>query len=375
MPDWMNRGEALALLGVRDQTLYAYVSRGLVERRADPADPRRSLYRAGDIAALRTRRDRGRAASAVAAGAIAWGEPTLPTTIATVLHGRLIYRGHDAAALAATASLEEVAALLWAVDEVTFGDTPAATDPFAALAGLAPTAPPTVGRSRARLVEDATAAVAAVIGAQGIAPGADPIHERLAAAWRCDPAPLRRALVLLADHELNPSTFAVRVAAATGASIAASLMAGLAALSGPRHGGAGAAVLALAEDAARSGIGVAVERWLPGGLPGFGHPLYPAGDPRAEALLTLIEPDAVMMALAAHVRERMGAAPNVDFALAALTRGHALPADAAFRLFAIARPVGWAAHAMEQAASAQTIRPRARYLGPLPPSSPPATGA
>lgn len=391
MSDWITRAAALATLGVRDQTLYAYVSRGLVERRPDPADPRRSLYRAGDIATLRARRDRGRGASAVAAGAIAWGEPTLPTTISTVLHGRLIYRGHEATMLADSATLEEVAALLWLIPAVTPAAGPArplpgesrdpvpsadlgpglrrrseASDPFAALAALAPTAPTTIGRAPTRLVDDASDAVAALHAALGVPPGPAPVHVRLAHAWGCDPDPVRRALVLLADHELNPSTFAVRVAAATGASVAASLLAGLAALSGPRHGGAGGAVLALLDDAARSGTAVAVERWLPTGLPGFGHPLYPAGDARAAALLARVAPDPAMTDLAAHVRERTDATPNIDFALAALTRAHALPPDAPFRLFAIARLIGWAAHAIEQAGSTQTIRPRARYIGPMP---------
>ncbi len=125
-------------------------------------------------------------------------------------------------------------------------------------------------------------------------------------------------------------------------------------------------MLALVDDAARAGAGVAVERWLTAGLPGFGHPLYPSGAPRAAALLTRITPDPAMAGLAAHVRERTGALPNIDGALAALIRAHALPADAAFRLFAIARAVGWAAHAIEQAGNPGLIRPRARYTGPLP---------
>src|SRR3954463_1376854 len=99
MPDWMDRTTAIAALGVRKETLYAYVSRGQIAARSDPDDPRRSLYRAEDIAALVGRRARGRQASAIAASAIAWGEPSIATTISTIHHGRLIYRGHDAVSL------------------------------------------------------------------------------------------------------------------------------------------------------------------------------------------------------------------------------------------------------------------------------------
>ncbi|MDB5444807.1 MAG: citrate synthase, partial [Phenylobacterium sp.] len=74
-PDWIAAEEARARLGVRPQTLYAYVSRGRVQVRPDPADPRRSLYRAADIAALAERKSRSRKVAEVAAGAIAWGEP------------------------------------------------------------------------------------------------------------------------------------------------------------------------------------------------------------------------------------------------------------------------------------------------------------
>src|SRR5882724_7458879 len=121
MPEWMDRTMALAALRVRKETLYAYVSRGRIGARSDPADPRRSLYRAEDIAALVGRRARGRRASAIAASAIAWGEPSITTSISTIHHGRLIYRGHDAVSLSASGTLEDIARLLWEQgDEVAF---------------------------------------------------------------------------------------------------------------------------------------------------------------------------------------------------------------------------------------------------------------
>ncbi len=110
--DWVDAGEALRRLGVRPQTLYAYVSRGRVRAEPDPVEPRRSRYRTSDIAALAQRKSRGRKAAAVAAEAIAWGEPVLASAITTVADGRLYYRGRDAVLLAETETFEGVARLL-----------------------------------------------------------------------------------------------------------------------------------------------------------------------------------------------------------------------------------------------------------------------
>ena len=174
--------------------------------------------------------------------------------------------------------------------------------------------------------------------------------------------------MLIADHELNASAFAARVAASTGASVAAALLAGLCALSGPRHGGAGRALAALMDEAQTSGAGAAVGGWLARGhgLPGFGHPLYPGGDPRAVAILDGLAIDAVARAVRDAACDATGARPNVDFALAAFARASGLPADAPFSLFLIGRSVGWAAHIVEQVATGTLIRPRARYEGAEP---------
>ena len=380
MSEWLSREEALERLKVRPQTLYAYVSRGRIGMRPDRADPRRSEYRADDIAALATRRARGRSPSAIAESAIAWGEPSIVTAVSTVWHGQLIYRGRDAAALSNHATLEETAAVLWAMPEPVRFETPspAARHPtgrataFAQLAALAGQARPSLGRSAASLCADAARAIGVLAYALGAEAGADPVHRRLARGWSVDEdgaEAIRRALVLLADHELNASTFATRVAASTGASPAACLLAGLATLSGPRHGGAGEAVMQLAEDAARHGADAAIRRWLGHDrpLPGFGHQLYPEGDPRATALLAAIgNTDDTLRSLETAAIAATGAQPNVDFALAVLTRSLGLPRDAPFHLFALGRSVGWAAHMVEQIVSGSSIRPRGRYEGLLP---------
>src|SRR5690606_96838 len=167
--------------------------------------------------------------------------------------------------------------------------------------------------------------------------------------------------------------FAARVVASTGAHLHATVCTGLSALSGPRHGGATARAHALIGEALAApspGAHVAA-RWERGAdLPGFGHALYPDGDPRAAALLEMLR-DArgrspAMRGLEQVItaaEEASGQRPNIDLLLAALCHTHGLPAAPALVMFAAGRLAGWLAHALEQQASGMLIRPRARYVG------------
>lgn len=101
-------------------------------------------------------------------------------------------------------------------------------------------------------------------------------------------------------------------------------------------------------------------------LPGFGHKLYPMGDPRAAALLRRLPGDALTSALVATGDRITGQAPNVDFAPVALSRALGLPRGSALVIFAVARTAGWIAHALEQHAEGKLTRPRAQYIGVRP---------
>lgn len=370
---WISAEAALALLGTKPQTLYANVSRGRIKAKPDPNEPRRSLYLRDDVERLAARQQGRRPARAVAAETIAWGEPLLATAISTVTQGRLLYRGVDVAVLAETASLEEAAALLWpSAVQPDFSGRAQARQPgipaaYRAMAELAATDMPAAGRAKPVLLADATRAVSHLAGALA-AIGEAQLHQRLAEQWQRPKAAdvLRRALVLLAEHELNASTFAARVTASTGAPLSAAVLAGLAALSGPLHGNASQSMAGLVEQAERQGAESAIAHHLRQGtaLPCFGHRLYPDGDVRAKALLAAFDLPKIFADLAEAGERLSGEKPNVDFALAAISAVFDLPLGAPLQIFALARAVGWIAHALEQIETGALIRPRARYVGP-----------
>ncbi len=380
MVDWIKQEEACEKLGIQRQTLYAYVSRGQIEVRKDDRNTGRSLYRMDDVTALLMKRSRGRTRKTIAASTMAWGEPIINTRISTISHGRLFYRGQDALVLSENAIFEDVARLLWDADErpvfpayppITMEGTPRARA-YATLGFAAEAGAPGQALSPVMMYREAAAHIGRI--ASSFIPelndqdNAAPLHERMARAWHCEDKTdlIRQCLVLLADQELTTSAFAARVTASTGATLGACALAGLAAFSGPLHGDAPLRVQHLLEGAHRDGVQPAVRRWMSGGqpLPGFGHPLYPDGDPRAARLLSGFTPSDITCELISYVHDLTGLPPTIDVALAALSEYCALPQGGPFFLFAIARSVGWMAHAIEQITTGSMLRPRAHYIGP-----------
>lgn len=339
-------------------------------------DPRASLYSAADIETLLKRRRSGRGREAIARAAISWGEPVMETAITTVRRGKLIYRSRDAVRLAAEATLEETAALLWDAGPLP-AQRAAETRPATLcgkagalefLAARAATDPPSFGRGPAALATEGASLLSGFCNAITGTGGRGFFHQRLARHWGLSPGGtdmLRRALVLVADHELNPSTFAARVAASTGAPLAACALAGCATLTGPLHGEASARALAYLKRALEAGPDAALTDISARGqhIPAMGHALYPEGDPRAAALLRWMKPAAELRRAIRAAEATAGDAANIDMALAALTVHLVLPDDAPFLIFASGRMAGWIAHAMEQRASNRIIRPRANYTG------------
>ncbi|MBM3549578.1 MAG: helix-turn-helix domain-containing protein [Alphaproteobacteria bacterium] len=380
---YLNAAEAAARLGIKPASLYVYVSRGLL--RSEPGEGRSRRYRSDDIDRLMAKRDG-------VEGALDFGAPVLDSALTRIAEGSFAYRGRDAIKLAPRTSLEDIACLLWNTQAgIAFAPRnlpaplpwPKASSATTRLQAALPLAgssdPDATARDPKARAASAGRVLRLVAGAiAGKSASARPCDTVLAQSWKLDrkgSALVRSALVLCADHELNPSSFVARCVASTGASLYDAVAAGLAALQGPRHGGASRRTEAwLREiDGADDIPKVIAERARRGErFPGTGHPLYPMGDPRGAYLIDALaasyprdDEQKRVRQIADAVAIQTGVPANIDFALAALARVLKLPEDAPMQIFTLGRTVGWLAHALEQQDSGRLIRPRARYIGPI----------
>ena len=394
---YLTAREAAEELGIRPATLYAYVSRGMI--RSEGVGGRGRRYRAEDVRRLKERKERRRDPEAAVEGALHWGTPVLESGITLIDDGRIYYRGHDVVDLASRCKIEEVAALIWTGDEAgaraLFSDLPGldtrVLEGMRVVEGLSPVEAfqvslPLAGAADPAAYDLRPAAVART-GARiftlmaGVAGGGEEVSgdvaETLRRGWvpgdRGAAALVGAALVLCADHELPVSTFAARCVASSRATPYAVVQAGLAALSGVKHGGQVELVEAFLREVEAVGDAreVIAGRLRRGdGVPGFGHSLYPEGDPRGAELVqrvTAAYPGNTAVELSASVAgevlDLVGERPTVDFGLVTLGRALGLPPGGAVALFALGRTVGWIGHAIEQYQSDALIRPRARYVG------------
>jgi citrate synthase len=389
----MTSEQASRRLGVKPETLYAYVSRGLIRSERVPGQ-RRSRFLRADVERHAARsRTGGRAGGleVVVETELTWLDPA----------GRLAYRGWDVAEAVEEATFEEVASWLWTGERdpspFTAPDEVVAVARLADAEGLPPVdrwraalprmrvADPLRGDRRPVAVQATGRTLLAALVDSLPLLGAEPARDRSLATrlWpRITAAPPSRrrlavldaALILLADHEMAASTLAVRVAASTWADPYLVVQAGLSALGGPLHGGASEGARSLLRDAGTDGsrAAQAVGDRLAAGqrLPGFGHRVYEHRDPRCAPLLDRLDalgdtPPAVA-AVQSVVAGRDLPFPNVDFGLAAFAEAYELIEGATESVFAAARIVGWLAHAIEEYEHALRFRTRAAYVGPRP---------
>jgi citrate synthase len=396
---YLTARQAAGELGVSLATLYAYVSRGMIRSEAADRSGRRRRYRAEDVRRLKERKERRRDPDGVVKGALHWGTPVMESAITLITDDRLYYRGRDVLELAAGSSIEEVAALIWtgnpargaalfspevpefsprirAALETVDGLT--SVEAFQVLLPLADAEDPAAYDLRPKAVARTGARILHLMASLVAGEMASGLAERLRRGWGLrDPgaaALIDSALVLCADHELPVSTFAARCVASSGATPYAAVAAGLAATGGVKHGGQIELVEAFLREVETVGdVRAAISGRLRRGerIPGFGHSLYPGGDPRGAELLRLTSaayPDcpANALSVADEVLELIGERPTVDFGLVTLARALGLPPGGAVALFALGRTVGWIGHAIEQYEGGSLIRPRARYAGEQP---------
>lgn len=376
---YLTAKQASQKLGVSLSTLYAYVSRGLIRSEPDTIKRRRK-YRSEDVEVLLARKSQKATGEEGLAGALNWGEPICDSQLTLIQDGELYYRGQSVSELSRSATFEEVISLLWegydTAPSLEASELPLSLHNLKPLERFAlalpwyatqdkralDLRPEAVRRTGARILRALFSTLAPFQETRSLA-------AHLAEAWGCrEVSVLNSALILCADHEFNVSAFTARCVASAGASPYAVVSSGLSALSGFRHGAYTYRVEGLFREAEALGAEEAVQSYLRRGmeLPGFGHQLYPEGDPRGRDLLALLEPNSSFLELVGTANTLLGSRPNIDFALVALARTLDLPSGASLAIFSLGRCAGWIAHALEQYETGQLIRPRARYTGRLP---------
>lgn len=377
---YVNSTKAAEILGVTVPTLYAYVSRGLVQSIPGMSGRERQYSMAG-LRRLRASRAKTRDTSP---GLVPLPFAGIDTQIAEVSAGTLYYRGQNAVHLATSKSVGDVAALLWqgsvkrapelfserlelpvmwceiarTTEQLSRLDAFQIALPIAAEAdpGAYHLSPEGAARTGARILHLLTD-----VASFGQTTSRSGIAETLQRAW-APKSPrvaevIRSAVILCADHQASLTTNVARTIAAAGASPYSVVGGALAATQGVRYGGVSGRIVALLSQVERPADAVSViQSRLQRGeeVPGFGHPLYPGGDPRAEALLSGVRNlagsrretkriDAIVEA----ADSILGEAPTLDFALVAMAKALDLPDDAGLTIFAIGRSIGWIGHAIQ----------------------------
>lgn len=395
--------EAATELDVSPATLYSYVSRGLIRSESGPeAGDRRRRYHREDIDRLKRRKELRREPGKVTERALHWGTPLLESSITLIADNALYYRGQDVTELAGTTAFEEVTRLLWNSALPVEKLFPAS--PVRLPAAWDAVAPGLTGLSHIRrfsillqLAEeediasyDTSSERVALTGGRiirmmaSVLTGQNTTQDTIARAlvkWSGSRKKgidrlMNAALVLCADHELNVSSFTTRCVASAGSTPYSAVAAGLGALQGTKHGGHTGKVESLLKEIGRpSETGRVISDRLRRGeeIAGFGHTLYPDGDPRGRLLLDMVydafprtPATTLLQSLEETVRATLDREPTIDFALVALARNLKLPPDAGVTIFAMGRTAGWIGHAIEQYRVDRIIRPRARYTGRMP---------
>ena len=405
-PERLSTRQVADRLGVKPETVYAYVSRGLLRSHREPGG-RGSWFDPKEVEELSTHTRQATANGGKPA------QPFIATELTLLSEGGLYYRGRDVTELAETESFESVAGLLWTghLEPLAFTASPQASDLVRAVARAMPEAarlpdllhvvPPIAAAAdplRFDLNPDSVRAAAAGLlavmvdalpdRAEHSPPSPDtttPLAHRLWPKLTDRPPTehgiraLNAALIVLADHDLAVSTLAGRVAVSARAHPYAVVSAALGAFDGPLHGAAASHAYRLVADALRSGDPVAAyaERLrTQGHVESFGHVAYPDGDPRARVLLGLLDAAgdefparvrATADGLRAAASRRGPGLPNVDFALPLLAHAYDMTPDAGEVIFIIARTVGWIAHALEEYEEpAMRFRYQGAYRGIMP---------
>ncbi|MES2534238.1 MAG: citrate synthase [Pseudomonadota bacterium] len=409
--DYLTAEDVIGMLDIRLQTLYAYVSRGLI-RSVEQAGQKKRLYLRDDVEKVQARSLARAGHGPVAASAMNLGEPIIPTSITEISPQGPRYRGHLAVNLMQEgARFEQVAELLWTGlwhdEPVRWPVVPQVPELRKLAASIS--APQTadqlletfalfvlrLGMTRGTIADrvrigntlDAARGIIQTLTGcfgyisarqsfQAMLPGQSIVDGLVRSLGVKDTKENRAAfeaiLMLLADHELSPATFAARVAASCGSALHSCIVSAICAGSGVHVGRLYDRVETFFARASTKAVLLRrAERFLDAGnaVPGFGHPLYPHGDPRSQALLDIArrrkgasrQVDAIF-GFIDEAQAKYGLHPRHELAVTTLAISMGLPQHSAGGLFTLARTAGWVAHVHEQRLSGTLLRPRAKFI-------------
>ncbi|MBM9499433.1 citrate synthase family protein [Leptospira sp. 201903071] len=411
--------EAALELGVEVETIYAYVSRGILHSESSGSKDRSRRYRREEIDRLLIQREEKENPGKTARAALNFGQPVLESSITLIEEETIYYRGTNVTDLSENSNFESVAKILWDAENSSvfeeewpemdkdclrilsilsdrplidlcrillgvaeFEDTRAFLKTQESLAKTGTKIIRLLSlfvskskRGRGSVAETLWFSWKEILEKKNSASIQDSKKNRILTSE--DKKAIRlidASLILSADHELNASSFTARCVASTDASLYQAVIGGLAALSGNKHGLLTEKAIELLENAnkrkkeERSFLIECLRRGEK--IPGFGHPFYQTGDPRGKKLIVLAEKTfpknknfLFAKKLIQEATSLLGDYPTIDMGLALVCYTLKLPKGSGLALFAIGRCAGWIAHAMEQYQTDQLIRPRARYVG------------
>lgn len=410
---YLTADEAVGVLSVSRQTLYAYASRGLI-RSIRQVGSKQKLYYREDVEKVRSRSQARAGHGAVAASAMDWGEPIIQTTITEITPAGPRYRGRLATNLVRTGgSFEAVTELLWTgiwqEDPLRWDSSPLPDEISKFIDAMPPLQSNdqllevfalvtlqlgmlrgTVSeRLRAgRTLEAAREIIQMMVGCFGLlsrkrrycpVQAGQSISEGLLNALEIKASEenkeaIEAALILFADHELSPGAFAARLAASSGAALHSCIASAIATSTGVQIGRMYDQIEEFLADATdKEALLRRAHRYLESrnDVPSaFGHRLYPQGDPRSLKLIEIVKQHSrqskqleAIYGFLEDARTHMGLFPRHELAVIALVIALGLPKHCGGPLFVLARTAGWVAHVQEQRLIGLLLRPRAKFIG------------
>jgi len=373
---YIDADTAVEILGISKNSLYSYVSRGLIRSVEKSRSERTKKYYYEDVEKLLNKKVLRSSPEKITTNSLRWGEPVIETRISLIDEKSIYVKGYDITELAEKYSFEEYVAFLWGVDDsdLSFNKPVSVSDFTQFLISSSDSDLSVKSYQKKTLINAGIAIINAMYKTVSMEEMTSSISESLRIKldlkseyrWLID-----KILILVSESELNVSAFTARCAASSGADIYSCVMCALQVFKGRRHGGNIYRINSFFKDAGNiDNIEQKAKEYLYNGrkVPGFGHRIFNGKDPRAEMIFNeLVKLDESFNPFIDKINKMSvnvlgGLFPTVDFALVSACKLLGLNEKFAFDIYLLGRLSGWIAHIMEQYEQGDVIRPRALFI-------------